>query len=145
MTRVLLDINVILDLFLARLPWLDDAAAIFQWNHEGDIQAHVSAAALPTIFYVVRRNSSLQQAERVVDECLASLEVLPVDRAAIELARSLPGREFEDAVEIACAALGGLTAIVTRDPKGFAGSPVSVFSPAEFRKSVETHPPPGAP
>jgi hypothetical protein len=44
----------------------------------------------------------------------------------------LPGNDFEDNVQIACAVIAGLDAIVTRDPKGFAGSPVLVLTPAEL-------------
>ncbi len=87
---------------------------------------------LPTIFYIVRRNADLARARRVVSECLDSFEILPVDRSTLELARTLTGPDFEDNLQIACAVVARLDAIVTRDPRGFAGSPVPVHSPAEF-------------
>jgi hypothetical protein len=83
-------------------------------------------------FYVVRRNADLATAHSVVAECLASFQIVPVERATLELAQTMTGSDFEDNLQIACAVLGRLDAIVTRDPKGFAGSPVPVLSPAEL-------------
>jgi predicted nucleic acid-binding protein len=132
MTGVLLDINVVLDVFLARNPWLADSAAVVQAGLDGEITAYLSAASLPTIFYLVRQNANLAKAHAVVKECLDSFSIISVDRSALELATTFPGSDFEDNLQIACAMEAKLDAIVTRDPKGFAGSPVPVLSPAEF-------------
>jgi hypothetical protein len=43
-----------------------------------------------------------------------------------------PGSDFEDNLQIACAVKAGLDAIVTRNPKDFADSPVPVLTPAEL-------------
>lgn len=130
MTGVLLDINVVLDVFLARDPWLATSAAVVQAGLDEKVLVHLSAASLPTIFYLVRRNADLAKAHAVVRECLDSFQVLAVDRQALELAASLPGSDFEDNLQVACAVLARLDAIVTRDPKGFASSPVPALTPA---------------
>lgn len=132
MIAVLLDINVVLDVFLARSPWLADAASVIQAGLDGRIRAHLSAASLPTIFYLVRRHADLDRARAVVKACLDSFEIVPVDRRDLELAASLPASDFEDNVLIAGAVLARLDAIVTRDPRGFTGSPVPALSPAEL-------------
>src|SRR5690349_12510549 len=132
MSGILLDINVLLDVFLARSPWLDDSAAAIQAGLDGRVAAHISAASLPTIFYLVRRNADLDRARAVVRECLRSFRILPVDRQALERAAAMPASDFEDNLLVACAELARLDAIVTRDPRGFTGSPVPALSPAEF-------------
>ena len=132
MIGALFDINIALDVFLGREPWLAESASVLAANQRGEIVGHLSAASLPTIFYIVRRNADLARAHRVVSECLDSFEILPVDRTTLGLARTLTGPDFEDNLQIACATVARLDAIVTRDPKGFAGSPVPVHSPAEF-------------
>jgi hypothetical protein len=50
----------------------------------------------------------------------------------LALARTWPGNDYEDNILIACAVEARLDAIVTRDPRGFAGSPVPVLTPAEL-------------
>lgn len=130
--RVLLDLNVILDVLLERDPWRVEAEQIWDANRDGRIDAFVSAAGVPTIFYVVRKQADLSRSHLAVVNCLRSLEIAVVDRPALEMASTLPGSDYEDNLQIACASLAGLDAIVTRDPKGFAGSTVAVLSPAEL-------------
>jgi predicted nucleic acid-binding protein len=136
MTGVLLDINVVLDVFLARDPWLADSAAVVQAGLDGIVSLHLSAASLPTVFYLVRRNADRAKAHTVVGECLKTFAIVPVDRQALETAVRLPGSDFEDNLQLACAGLAGLDAIVTRDPKGFAGSPIPVLAPAELLAQI---------
>ena len=131
MTDVLLDLNVILDVFFSRDPWLNDSATVFEANRAGKITAHVSAISLPTIFYLVRRNSDISQARKVVAECLDSFQIIPVDRGTLELAQSLPGSDFEDNVQIASAILARVESIITRDVAGFSSSPLPAMTPAQ--------------
>ena len=42
--NLLLDINVVLDVFLSRTEFLGDSAAVLQANHEGRLRAFLSAA-----------------------------------------------------------------------------------------------------
>lgn len=132
MIGVLLDINVVLDVFLARDPWLDASASVIQAGLDGKIAAHLSAASVPTISYLVRRNADLAKARAVVVECLNSFQVPPVDRRALELTATLPASDFEDNLLAACAHLARLDAIVARDPTVFSGSPVPALSPTQF-------------
>jgi predicted nucleic acid-binding protein len=130
--KVLVDNNVLLDVFLNRAAWLADSAAVLQANHDGRITAYVAAVAVPTIFYIVRRQAGIPQAQTVVDECLASFRIAPVSGTTLALARTYPGNDFEDNVQIACAVEAALDAIITRDPRGFAGSPIPVLTPADL-------------
>ena len=57
MMTVLLDLNVLLDAFLGREPWRTEVDAIWNANRDGRIAGRVSAAALPTLFYVVRKQN----------------------------------------------------------------------------------------
>ena len=130
--KVLLDINVVLDVFLARDPWLADSAAVVQAGLDGKVTAYLSAASLPTIFYIVRHNTNLAKAHGVIKECLDTFSILSVDRTALEMATTFPGSDFEDNLQIACAVEATLEAIVTRNTKDFADSPVPVLTPAEL-------------
>ncbi len=130
--NVLVDINVLLDVFLNRAAWLADSAAVVQANHDGRITIHLSAITLPTIFYVVRRQAGIPQAQTVVDECLASFRIVPVSSTTLTLARTWPGNDYEDNVQIACAVEAAVDAIITRDPRGFAGSPIPVLTPGDL-------------
>lgn len=51
MTRVLLDTNVVLDFLLDRAPFADAAAALWQANDDGRIEAYVSVITPVNVFY----------------------------------------------------------------------------------------------
>ncbi|MDB5333798.1 MAG: hypothetical protein JWP03_4949 [Phycisphaerales bacterium] len=128
----LLDINVILDVLLARQPFEVEATAIWKACDEGRFKGHVSAVSFPIIFYIVRKAAGLDRAKECVRVCLDAFIVAPVTRDIIEAASALPGSDFEDNVQIACAIGAGLDIIVTRDPKGLKNARVPALSPAEL-------------
>jgi predicted nucleic acid-binding protein len=130
--RPLFDINVLLDLFLNRAPWVADAIALWQANRAGRIAGCVAAFTLPTLYYVMGKQVGTAAALAAVRDCLNELEVIPVGRTTLEEAYRLSGVDFEDSLQLACAIEAGTDAIVTRDPAGFAGAPVPVLSPADL-------------
>ncbi len=56
---------------------------------------------------------------------------MSVTRDLLDAAERRSGIDLEDNLQIACAVEARLDAIVTRNPKDFAGSQVPVLSPAE--------------
>lgn len=128
--KVLLDVNIILDVLLNRAPWVTDSAATWDAHRAGEVVAHVAAFAVPTAFYIMRRQSDLRRAHEGVRLCLESLEIAPIARSTLQLARRQTGSDYEDNLQIACAVEAGLDAIISRDPAGFAQSPIPVLTPA---------------
>jgi predicted nucleic acid-binding protein len=128
--RILLDLNVVLD--LVRRPWCDDSAAIWDANSQRQVDAYLSSASFPTLFYLVRKHGGRSLAQRAVTDCLNSLTIVPVNVSSLRLAAMGPGGDFQDNLQVASAVEAKLEAIVTRDPKGFAGSPLPVLTPTEF-------------
>ena len=134
--RVLLDTNVVLDVLLRREPWLADAQALWQAVDDEQLTAYLPASVLTDIFYVARRLTDLGRARQAVQVCLDAFEIAVVDRNVLERAQVLAGADFEDNVQIACAELNQLEAIVTRDPDDYAGSPIPVWSPGVCRQHL---------
>ena len=129
--KVLLDTNVVLDLLLERDPWRVQAEAIARAGADGRLQPHVSASSITDIFYISRSLVGPAEARRVVRACLDSLQIVGVTRELLNAADLRLGTDFEDNLQIECAIAAGLDAIITRDPKGFEGSPVTALTPAE--------------
>lgn len=142
MKLYLLDTNVLLDLFLNRLPWATDMAVIWDAHRQGQIKALLAAFALPTIYYIVRRHAGLPTAQTVLQACLSTLDIAPVDQTTLLAAQARAGPDFEDDLQIACAVQAGAHAIVTRDPRGFATSPIAVLTPADLAALLSSPPTP---
>lgn len=134
--RVLLDTNVVLDVLLDREPWNVQANAIWQAHLQNQIAAHMSATSVTDVFYVARRHAGHDQAWRAIRVCLDQLYIIAVGPTELQVAATFGGRDFEDALQVACAASAGLDVIVTRDRTGFAGSTVEAIEPTELLNRI---------
>jgi hypothetical protein len=100
-------------------------------RRNGQIRILLAAFSLPTIFYIIRKQAGLTAAQAAVQACLTTLDIAPTDRAALLAAQALPGSDFEDNLQITSAIQAGVDAIIARDPRGFARSPIPVVSPPD--------------
>ncbi len=129
--RLLVDVNVTLDLVLARAP--HERAATALWSaleRRGRGTGVLAAHAVTTLWYLVGRARGPAIAREVAESLLSVCTVAPVDEPVLRRALSLPGTDFEDAVSAAAAEAVGCDAIVTRDRAGFRHAPVRVIDPA---------------
>ncbi len=129
--RVLVDTNDVLDQLLQREPWYTDAQVFWQARDARQIVAYLPASVLTDIFYISRRQVGIAQAHAAVLRCLAQFGIITVNRALLTAAAAMPGSDFEDNVQIACATRERLDLIVTRDPDGFRDAPIPAVEPAE--------------
>ena len=129
MKRVLFDTNVVLDVLLDRQPYVEASAAAWAAVETGVAEGMLAAHAVTTIHYLVRKERGNAKARRIVSAILRVVGVAAVDAAVLQEALELPWPDFEDAVTAAAARTAGCEFIVTRDPKGFRGSPVRSLTP----------------
>lgn len=127
--KLLLDINVVLDVVLAREPWVTDAARLLALVERGEHDGWVAAHTVTTVHYLVARARDPRAAVLVVTDLLDIAAVAPVGDAELRRALVLDLPDFEDAVQAACAMAVGADALVTRDAAGFAGLDLPVLTP----------------
>jgi predicted nucleic acid-binding protein len=65
------------------------------------------------------------------------MEICPVDRTVLEVALTSGLRDFEDAVQIACASTQNLDGIVTRDIQDFSNATIPVLSVSQLLEQLE--------
>ncbi len=130
--RVLLDINVVLDVLLAREPFVDSAREIFALVESGEAEGYLCATSVTTLHYLIGRAADKQEADEIVEELLSLFEVAPVTRQVLQDASTNNGSDYEDSVVYTSATASDVDIIVTRDKKGFTASKVSVLEPREF-------------
>ncbi|BAU10235.1 hypothetical protein LEP3755_07160 [Leptolyngbya sp. NIES-3755] len=130
--RVLIDTNVVLDFLQEREPFVEDAARLFERIDAGEIEGFIAATTITNIYYIVRKAAGVEASEEAISQILSDLQICAVDRAILEQAVILKFRDFEDAVQYACAIAYGVDAIVTRDLSGFTSAAIPVKSPREL-------------
>ena len=129
---VVVDINVLLDVFQTRQPHYDASARVLSMVCEGQLKGIFPSHGVTTLFYLIAKNGTRSDAMGAVDRVLSFFEVRCLDKNGWRTARGLPMADFEDAV-VASLALGlGASLIITRNVSDFSNAPIQAVSPANF-------------
>lgn len=128
--KLLLDINVLLDVLLDRAPWSDAASRLLSAVESTRAEGYVAAHTLPTIYYVMAQSRDRSVATAAVSDLLRILDVAPLTKADYQEALALSISDIEDAIQAAAASKLGVDYLVTRNEKDFRGAAVPVADPA---------------
>lgn len=130
--KVLLDVNVILDVLLARKPWAADSALLLDAAERGRVKAYAAGHTITTAYYIVARNSSARKAATAVTDILRIVEIVPIEAVDFAQALVLGMPDFEDAVQAAAAAKVGAEFVATRNVRDYRKSPITARTPSEL-------------
>jgi len=130
--KVLIDLNVILDVLQKREPFYETSAGVLACAETGRIDGLAAAHSLSTLFYLVAKDQSAQAARVLLTQILQILSVASVDQDVIEQALNLPYPDFEDAVQLMAALRAGCRYLVTRNPQDYKAGPLPALQPAEL-------------
>lgn len=132
MRRLFIDINIILDVALAREPHLKSSQKILSLIETKKAAGYVSAISCGTVYYLIQKESNHSKAISYIRDLLKLLSVVEINKETLERAFELETKDFEDGLQMACALSCQANYIITRDPLGYKNSPVSAISPAEY-------------
>ena len=130
--KLLLDINVIVDVLARRHPWVEDSGAVLSLLDEDRVQGFVAVHTITTIHYLLGRHLDRRKARTALVDLLGLVEVVPVSHAMILRALSLGWSDFEDAVQAVCALEVEADYLVSRDPDDFESLSILVVTPSEL-------------
>lgn len=133
--KALVDTNVAIDWLNDRQPWSDEAKLLWESNDAGRIDLYLPASVLTDIFYILRKPLGNDAAKRAIERSLTVFGLLTIDELIIQQALALPGSDFEDNIQIACAQVYRIDLIITRNPTDFAqGVTIPVIDPKDIRR-----------
>jgi predicted nucleic acid-binding protein len=130
--KVILDINVLLDVFQKREPHYAASAQVVSLVTAGKLSGVYPAHGLTTLYYLVRKYASKPDAEAALDHVLQHFQIGNLDAAGWQAARRLRFGDFEDAVVTTVAMSTSSDFIITRNVGDFVESPVAALTPASF-------------
>lgn len=130
--RILLDSNVVIYFFEGREPFFEESARVMEQVEQGVATGLLCATTLTTITYLAGKTVGKRQAVEQVRQLLTLFEVAPVTRAVLDAALAGNMADFEDAVLAEAAHQAGAQAIITRNLKDFARSPVRAYTPRQW-------------
>lgn len=133
--KILIDTNVILDIFQKREPFFSDSYHALQKAIEADAECLISASAATDIFYMLRKFlKSTDEAKARIEQLSQLVTFADVQGMDIHTALMRPMPDFEDAVADAVAERNCASFILTRNTRDFAGSAVPAITPTDFLK-----------
>lgn len=129
--RILIDVDVVLDVLSRREPFFASSAAVLAACETG-LEGLVAAHTVTTLFYLLSKYHDARYARTQIADLLSIVQVAVVDSVVIRQALAAQAEDFEDAVQMAAAAVAKAQYMVTRNLAHFADGPVPALTPAEF-------------
>lgn len=137
--RVLVDTNVILDWIMVREPNSTNAKVIMEQCLFGQVQGYITSHSLTDIFYILRKDYSVEKRKQLLRLLCESMNVVPETRQTILQALNRgEWQDIEDALQMQCAKEVGVEYIVTQNLKDFQTSEVKAICEEEFCKMISS-------
>ena len=134
---VLIDTNILLDVFLKREPFYFNSNKIFQACLQGELRGVIAAHSFNNIWYIARKKYEDSKLRNLLTSIISIFEVESLDKTKILSAlENSSFRDFEDCLQYECAQSLKCDYIITRDKEGFKTSNIKVFLPEEFLEKM---------
>lgn len=134
--KLLLDVDVLLDVLADRTEFVEASGHVLSLVETGRAEGWISAHTVTTLYYLLSRALGGNRAKRVLGDLLTILRVVPVDGQRLAEALDSPMKDFEDAVQVACAQAADVRFIVTHNLKDFRKADVPALSPTELIAAI---------
>jgi len=133
MKRVFLDTNIIVDLIADRKPFSKYSIEIFKRAEDKRIKLYTSSHSIATTHYLLKKYLEEKLLREVLQNLLDYISVISVDIDLIKRGLRSKHRDFEDSIQILCAAkIEKIDCIVTRNIKDFRDSEILALTPDEL-------------
>lgn len=132
--KVLLDTNVILDVFLSREPNIQASEKIFEMVYNEKIEAYTTASSITDIYYITAKRLGDKPTREALRNLFNLIIIIAVNGGDCAGALDLPVSDFEDALVIVCAGKVNIDYIITND-NGFLNVDAelaNIISPVDF-------------
>jgi len=129
MKHLMIDTNVALDVLANRKPFVNDAIQLFNQAAQGNVKLYLSSLSYTTLFYVLKKENKTETVLGALRNLEHLCETVDVHGDVIKAALRIRSSDFEDAVQLQAAIHHKkITAIVTRDGKGFRRGSIPAFN-----------------
>ncbi len=135
---ILVDTNIILDLFLEREPYTDAARVIITKCAKRDVIGYLAAHSIPNLFYILRKRYTPKERRGLIKNLCDIFRISDLNAEKIISAVDNEGfSDFEDCLQEECAVEAVADYIVTRNPDDYKKSRIKVIEPDEFVKILQ--------
>jgi predicted nucleic acid-binding protein len=130
--RVFVDTDVILDVALARKPFLEHSKIVLAMLENNIAIGHVSSNCVANIYYIFRKVGGDINARDLIKKLLKYMTVISIEQSDVFEALKSNMPDFEDAMQNYSAIRNQCACIITRNIEDYQSSKLDVYSPLEF-------------
>lgn len=135
--KLLIDTNVLLDVFLCREQFVADAKKLFIMKQFRDAELWIAAQSYTDLYYVGAKAHGSARMQEILKEVFPLLNVCSIDGADISNVLSEQWEDFEDCLIWRAAKKIKADYIVTRNVADFTRSDIPALTPGEFFSTME--------
>ena len=130
--KVLVDTNVILDVWLAREPFWRDSAKLIGRIEERKVEGYVCPTTITTLHYLGKKVLGEKKARKLLGQLLELFQVGEIRSDEFVFALKSKVKDYEDAVIEAVGVREKVDVIATRDVDDFKNSQVPSLEPSQL-------------
>jgi len=130
--RVFVDTDVILDVALARVPFVESSKLVLVLLENNIAIGFISSNEVANIYYILRKVGGDQNARKFISEIIKYLTVISIDHSDVLNSLRSEFIDFEDSLQHFSAFRNQCDCIVTRNVDDYKNSEINVYSPIEF-------------
>ena len=130
--KVLFDINVILDVLLARKDFVELSASLVGMVENKKIEGYLCATTITTLDYLISKALNKKQAKIEIQKLLKLFRIAEVNSIVLGLSINSKFSDFEDAVQYYSGECSEVDGIVTRNTKDYKNTKLPIYNPEEF-------------
>ena len=138
MKRLLIDTNIVIDLFAKRDPFYNDTAKLFSLADKNKLKLSVTSLTFANTNYILQKSESAAITREILRKFKILTTVLALDEKIVDLAlNDNEFVDFEDAIQYYSAIENNQHIIITRNLKDFKPSKIPVMTASEFIKTIK--------
>ncbi len=134
MSKVFIDTDVILDVFIRREPHHREALRFFSHVKRAGIEGCTSPIVLANTYYILAKLKTKKYAKEKIRKLRNIIGIASVSEATIDAALQSSQKDFEDSIQYHCALQNGIQFLVTRNIRDYPKEKLHILLPAEYMK-----------
>lgn len=135
MENVLIDTDVILDVFFDRKPFSEFATEILNLCEAKKINGFATPVIICNVYYLLRKTAKHQFIIEKIKQLLTIIAITEMDKKVVLDALDSQFKDFEDALQnFSAVHNGNINTILTRNIKDFKKSGLAVLTPETYLK-----------
>lgn len=131
--KIVIDNNVIIDVFQNRKPFVDFSAKVLRLVETNHVKGYITANSITDIYYILSRSiKDKEQLYNYMNTLLKLIDIIDVTAKDIKMALHPEVIDFEDELISVCAKRIKADYIISRNTKDFSYSTVPALTPENF-------------